>query len=627
VPTTTPAFVEPHLLGQLRLPDGRVLSGMSFSQAAAVISQAAQVPRLILPDPALRTFERRAPGQRSFDPFASEVNDTAVDATQIVPPLRGTAIAGGNADAIGYPLAPPAVAPTTGAAAGGSATAALAGKFGDRVIVFAAGTGLEVFAGGSPKALLVCSAITQQPQAAGFVGDAMLVADGDHLMRINAAGEVVWDFSLRTLGDLEVAVLGASPTPPATGAETVVQAESDGAAERNRELVREQALAANGIPIIPGNPLLGQQVIGQQIVIVNGQAVQIGRMGAGGNQLVGSDVAAPTAETIVKVVAAGKRLVAATSDGRVLCINQANGHLLWQTRLDDHNVDQLLADDDFVAVRSGAAATFAGEQTTAHIVVFNADDGHAQFQRSFGADGGPPLNMALAPDGTLVWLLIDRIAGKNLFEPGQRLRFETFPWQGQSNARCFGSESGGAMEPDQLLIDGHRILTVADSGLALRAFSLDDGQPVALPNGATRINLANVPNRWDVHIRAGGDGVYYAWSVGNVQRFDFSPSAGGTQPSSWQWPLDPLARSAVEDVELTSRYAMIFYETGFHRNRPEARLRLCVDCMNPATAYIELQKRNILDESGIIDFRLVDGGFYYLSGTGRLHFFPGAARK
>jgi len=625
-PSSAPAFVEPHLLGQLRLPGGRVLSGMSFSQAASLIAQASQVPRLILPDPAVRVFERHAAGQPNFDPFAGEVDDSAVDAAQIVPPMNGTAIAGGNADALGQPLEPAAApAPTTATA--GSVAAIAPGKFGDRIIVFAPGTGLEVFAAGSPKALLICSAVTQQPQAAGFVGDALLVAGDDHVMRISAAGEVVWDFSLRTLGDLEVAMLGPSPNAAPASAEPEAQTDAETAAERNRELVRQQALAANGLAIMPGNALIGQRMIAQQIVIVNGQAVQVGRMAGAGNRPAEVDTAASAAETIVKVAAAGDRLVAATSEGRVLCINQLTGHLLWQTRLDDRDVDELLVDDDFVAVRSGTAATIAGEQSTAHIAVFNADDGHAQFQRSFGVDGGPPLNMALAPDGTLVWLLVDRVAGKNLFEPGQRLRFETFPWQGASNAHCFGSESGGAMEPDQLLIDGHRILAIADSGLALRAFSLDDGQPVALPDGTTRINLANVPNRWDVHILAGGDSVYYTWSTNKVQRFDFGPSPAATQPASWQWPFDPFARSSVDDVVLTARHLMIFYEPGYRRNRPQARMQLCVDCVNPTTIYIELHKRNILDETGIADFRLVDGGLYYLSGNGRLHFLPGAARK
>jgi hypothetical protein len=72
---------------------------------------------------------------------------------------------------------------------------------------------------------------------------------------------------------------------------------------------------------------------------------------------------------------------------------------------------------------------------------------------------------------------------------------------------------------------------------------------------------------------------------------------------------------------------MVFYETGFNRNPPQSRLRMCVDCVNPASVYIELHQRNILDASGIADFRLLDGGFYYLSGNGRLHFLPGAGRK
>jgi outer membrane protein assembly factor BamB len=632
--SAAPAFVEPRLSGLLRLPDGRVLRDMSFSQAASQIAMAAQVPRLIHPDPALRVFERRGEGQRNFEPFAHEADDSAVDAAQIVPPMSGTAVAGGNADALGHPLMPamaaPATLPAAGASGAGTAVAGISsaapGKFGDRIIVFAPGTGLEVFAAGSPKALLICSAVTTQPQAAGFVGDGLLVAADDHLMRINAGGEVVWDFSVRTLGEVEVAMLGLSPSAGVASAAPGAQDDGETAAQRQRDLITRQALAANGLAVMPGGPLIVQQGVAQQIVIINGQAVRIGRMGAMGIRPADAQSNATGEETIAKVAAAGNRVAAVTSEGRLLCVDQKSGHLLWQTRLDDRAVDQLLVNEDFVAVRCGAGAMLADEQSTAHIAVFDTDEGHCQFERSFGADPGPPINMALAANGTLVWLQVDRIAGKNLFEPGPRLQFETFPWQGANNVHCFASEGGGAMGDDQLVIDGHRIVAAADSGLALRAFDLDDGQPVALPDGTTRINLASVPNRWDVHIRAAGDGVYYAWSNGRVQRIDFGPSPAATQPASWQWPFDPFARSSVDDIELSDRYVMVFYEP-FHRNPPQSRLRMCVDCVNPESVYIELHQRNILDASGIADFRLVDGGFYYLSGNGRLHFLPGAGRK
>src|SRR6185295_8091257 len=57
------------------------------------------------------------------------------------------------------------------------------------------------------------------------------------------------------------------------------------------------------------------------------------------------------AETIDKVRPIADRIVFGTSSGRVVALELASGQLAWQTRVAETGFEQLLATDDFIAVR------------------------------------------------------------------------------------------------------------------------------------------------------------------------------------------------------------------------------------------------------------------------------------
>src|SRR5262249_5204941 len=137
-------------------------------------------------------------------------------------------------------------------------------------------------------------------------------------------------------------------------------------------------------------------------------------------------------------------------------------------------------------------------------------------------------------------------------------------------------------------------------------------------------------NQWQIHLIPGSNGAYFALQPNGIQRFDFeSDHAAAATTASWDWSSNPFTPYQVDDATLAGKYLVAIYEPGPPRGaqQPETpRVKLGIDCLNPASAYIELQHKALVDPSGITDFRLVDGGLYYLSGDGRLHFLPGGAR-
>src|SRR5204862_7673106 len=122
------------------------------------------------------------------------------------------------------------------------------------------------------------------------------------------------------------------------------------------------------------------------------------------------------AEEIEHVRATGDRVVIGTSSGRVASLELSDGSMAWQTRVGETSLNQMLASDDFIVVR------FV-DDFGAQIVALETFGGQIVMRRLFGPEAAPgPINLALSPDGTLVYTLQDRVCGQDLYEPGRALK-------------------------------------------------------------------------------------------------------------------------------------------------------------------------------------------------------------
>src|SRR5439155_22118767 len=92
--------------------------------------------------------------------------------------------------------------------------------------------------------------------------------------------------------------------------------------------------------------------------------------------------------------------------------------------------------------------------------------------------GITPINLALSADGMLVWTLPDRLCGKDLYEPGNELKFQ-FPAarQDPANGGAINPLYVGCSKPGQLMIRGQQIIALREAGRFVGVHSLEDGTP------------------------------------------------------------------------------------------------------------------------------------------------------
>lgn len=317
----------------------------------------------------------------------------------------------------------------------------------DRVITWTANKGLAIYPVGQSNPIGSHVAFTDTPKGAAWVGEEderVLVWGATRAVLLaGKTGAQLWETTLKGLGSVEIAAMGEAivDAPPATGAE----AEAVMIEQRRMINIRLRAqrgmLVANGVEVVPQDAQAQPQPAGP-------------------------------AEHIDHVRPAGERAVLSTTTGRVAGIELATGKTAWQTRLVDAPITQLLANDDFTVARfsstDGAGVqlaaldTFTGQPVTP--------------RRVYPLESGrQPINMALSPDGMLVWITQGQLCGKNLFEPGKALTFQV-PEQLDGNPRY-----ATATLPDQLVIANGQILVVTDNGQMVRVHSLTDGKPPAEP--------------------------------------------------------------------------------------------------------------------------------------------------
>jgi len=277
-------------------------------------------------------------------------------------------------------------------------------------------------------------------------------------------------------------------------------------------------------------------------------------------------------------------------------------------------LEQLLATDDFVAVRQA-------DDLGAQVVALEAVTGQIVYRKTFTPNTGeqPALNMALAPDGTLVWTIPDRVCGKDLYDPSRNLKFGKFPLM--DNAQLFN----GAVAEEQLIVADGRILAVSDAAQYLRVLSLDNGRE----GGAVRSPLATQApqNNWNVFLRVVGPRLYVVNAKNalgyNLNNLDDS------------WPGWTDTKWGVMRESFFGRDHIVLLSQLIDPTAPPApsaarhRLIAYSRAIDPKTGK-ELGQLDVSEPithpAGIDQWQGVESGFYYHSLDRKLHYLRGSAK-
>jgi outer membrane protein assembly factor BamB/TolA-binding protein len=470
----------------------------------------------------------------------------------------------------------------------------------DRLVTWSAGSGVRIFPVGTNRAIGANPSFTSPPRGAAWMGKDVLIWTNDKIALLKGdTASTAWEVPLRSLPPAEVV----------TGGDVVRQGPVDGANGNADVIINPR-----------GGIIIDNQVInfrrGLQVAQPN---IQVGIFARRNRNRVPRDAA----EHIEHVRPSGDRVVIGTSTGRLASLELSDGRVAWQTRVGEMPIDQMLASDDFIAVR------FVDE-FGAQIVAIETYGGQIVMRRLFGPEAAPgPINMALSADGTLVYTLQDRVCGKDLYEPGKSLKF------GDSTPSEGNPIFVGAAGPEQLLIAGSRILAVADSGQFVRMFSTDTGKAIDQPLGTGSSN-------WNVALRVIGPRLYVINQRG-VTSYNLEKTEDVWTSS------DPGRGPLIRDAFIGKQHIVLLGQmmpgvlaglAGGGDGRDPAIAPAAASARFRLIAYGRYPKvLGSTDESGRLDqdpdivhrvgidqWQPVEGGFYYRSVDGKLHFLKGAGQ-
>lgn len=390
-------------------------------------------------------------------------------------------------------------------------------------------------------------------------------------------------------------------------------------------------------------------------VFINGRVINRGGLGqmpavAVGPGQGGAAAAQPGVETIASVRPVDDKIIVATTMGQIFAIRADTGALAWHTRLAAAApISRLAATDDFVVAK-------VDDNAGTQLVILDTLTG--QFVRprmNFPSENGNvPVNFALAPDGTLVWIQQDRICAKDLFDPKPGLNYDVVAGQGdnvrnpnnvninfnrQQQQMDNASTYGGAVNPDQLLISEGRILVVAMNGRYVSVHSLETGKLLDFPQADGKRAVARLATAegeasksvsdWGVAMHLVGSRLYVCSRQNGPVCYNLDKAG-----AQWNGYVDSNTVPAIEFREpfIGQDYFVILDHpagrVGANPNPNTARLH----CFSRAKVDKNADRESgrldhiasITDPTGISEFQGVDGGLYYLTGDRKLHFLKGA---
>jgi tetratricopeptide (TPR) repeat protein len=454
----------------------------------------------------------------------------------------------------------------------------------DRVITYGAASGIRVFAPGQQRPILTSGAFTTAPEQAAWVDQNLLAWNAAELAYIAEDGRLLWRATLNMLPKVDVVQnkTDAGSPPPAPG---VINA--------------------------PGNVVnLGDN---QQIVVLNGRLVNLNPIPAA------QPIAKPAQEQIKDVRVLADRVIVGTTDGRVIAIGLDAGKPLWQVQVGDHAANNLLASDDFVVAR------YIENPSSASIIVYDAVTGQVITRREFSADAGNtviPANIALAPDGMLIYLLLNQIVGVDLFGPDALNKKETYVKTVDNSMQL-----QTAVDPDDLIINGDMMIVRATDprgGSVVKVYKTRTGATMMLgmSDVLTRVEQNQLPSSF--LIRANGTRIYVA-TPAEYRTYDVKT---GKEPG--RSPVAARDAVTLRDLILTDEFSVLLSEPSGLRARREAGAptpslrfqaysRAHVDAAGTESALLHYSE-TITDPAGIVTWQIVNGGMYYTDSQQRLHY-------
>ena len=500
-------------------------------------------------------------------------------------------------------------------------------------LVATMGIRLAIFAAGQDKPLGTCDAFTDEPNAAiwsrpGGGKSKVTVWSHNELAALDGdTAAALWVSPLKNIPAMDVM--------PITG-------------------ISGAQLAADSAPVDPNAVNNGQQQIfingrGQR-VFINGRGQRGGNVifRGGGIVQIQNAVVEPQAvenvgqEQIAQVWPLDDRLIASTTMGRVFCLDANTGKLIWQTRLSSKAIERLVASEDFTALK------MTDEGTTRLLVL---DNFNGEIHKLICVASDPnlvPINMAMSPDGMLVWTLVDRLCGKDLYEPDSAInsadaRKPTFQYPNtprdanNPNGAIMNGTYFGCNQRGQLLIRGRQVIALEQNGRFVSVHSLDDGSLATHRSGGQEVKTLlttgisqafnGQPAEIPVTLRLVGSELY-AYGSRSLLGYNLDDPE-----KSWRsdtgMSVSPNYRTALP----TRDFLVMAGEPGTKKfvENPATRLfqlRLYKRTIPQETPGVEggklEQTHDLAEPAGIIAWQAVEGGLYYLSGDHNLHFLRGA---
>lgn len=301
------------------------------------------------------------------------------------------------------------------------------------------------------------------------------------------------------------------------------------------------------------------------------------------------------------------RLIVSTTSGRVAALDLNDGHLLWQTRVaNSAGIQQTVATDDFTALR-------VYEGSVVRLIALDSFTGQQVFRTvSATSSSNCPVNCVLSPDGTLVWTTATSMLAKDLYEPGDQITWET---------RTSGHRYNGFNRPDQLVVYGQQVFAVCDDGQRVDRRMLASGTPRGNWLQAARIGTAT-----DVTLRIAGQRLYVVTPQSMFSYF-LGQDTSVPMPDEQQVQNLPGDVMLTKDVVLLPRVSMNIPD-GTHYSLAAFSRKLIhnPDDDRVSESGSQCYRIDLQEPSKIKDWAAVEGGVYYLSGDGKLHWLKGARK-
>ncbi len=444
----------------------------------------------------------------------------------------------------------------------------------DRIVAFIDGKN-AAFAPGSDQQLWSTDALAVPAAGVAWTGNTALLWGGSEMAAIaDPTGKTLWKIDLKSLQPVDLVTSNPADAPAETPPPV-----ADGP---NGDIQRIQMLQQ-------------QRMIMMRGVVINGVvagAAQPGAANAGGP------------EAIQRVRVLSDRLVVSTTTGRVFCVSRDDGKALWQARLASRAIEQLVATDDFTAAR-------IVDEGSVQLVVLDTFNGQQVGGRSSYDinQGNYPLNIALAPDGTLVWTTMGSMNARDLYEPANSKSQRTWTMQ-------TGSSYNAMTRSDQLTIWQDQVLAVCNEGQNVDRRSLKGG----LPYGGKDARLQTQARDVNTRLYVVGSSAYAVGSRG-VSWWNLDNRENET-PRHWDAKAPPTETMLSAEAVIDPSYVVVPCTVA----GGDAGKRFAVVAFSIAGGKLEYDASHgsFVEATGIALWQPIHTGLAYVSTDEKLHMLRGA---